>query len=202
MAKVIKRRSARGGDVMLMQGGGASLSSHLKRCEKRISFLNSREMLDIARQFFEGVAFLHENGVQHNDLKMDHVTMNDAGRVYIIDFSLATRNSSKESRVKDTKFDGDFIGTKGWTAPEVGRGKRYSAKRADVWAAGKVMRKFCEELVRIPGNEFVGGDVELLMGICERLMVKEPEERPRELESIVKEIEDYVSSNPTDAFGG
>ena len=60
--------------------------------------------------------------------------------VYIIDFSLATRSRDAS---ESCRLNGEFIGTEGWTAPEVGMGKPYDAAKADLWAAGKVILEFC-----------------------------------------------------------
>ena len=197
---LMQKCSVSGGYVMLLEGGGNSLDIHLKSFSHKI---NSRKMLDIALQYFEGVAFLHEKSIQHNDLKMKNVTMDDSGRVFVIDYGLATQKLSEVVGLGsvDTTLDGEFMGTRDWTAPEVGRGKPYSAKMADIWAAGNVMYKFCEELIGKEGAEFIGGDVDFLKGLCLRITEKSPDKRLR-LTTAIKEIEDYIAANPSDVFDG
>jgi serine/threonine protein kinase len=69
----------------------------------------------LARQFLEGVRFLHRHLVAHLDLKPDNIVVSARTRLRIIDFSVAVRVPRLESRIKG------YQGTKGWVAPEVER---------------------------------------------------------------------------------
>ncbi|KDQ07335.1 hypothetical protein BOTBODRAFT_90940, partial [Botryobasidium botryosum FD-172 SS1] len=91
-------------------------------------------------QLLEGVAFLHAHGVTHCDLKMDNIVVDlDTGRLFIIDYGLAARVNSEDELVSG------YVGTDGWTAPEIGEDdeqsvhRKYSAFRADAWACGRVL---------------------------------------------------------------
>src|SRR5262249_42391821 len=48
-----------------------------------------RAVLKMARELAEGLAYLHEAGVQHRDLKPSNVILSWQGRPIIVDFNLA-----------------------------------------------------------------------------------------------------------------
>jgi serine/threonine protein kinase len=100
-----------------------------------LSSLRTEQCYKLLRQLVEGLAFLHEHGVAHLDLKSPNIVIDTAlERLYIIDFGLAERVSGPE----DTVYG--FRGTKHWVAPEVEDGNyAYSAVRADLWAAGELI---------------------------------------------------------------
>src|SRR5690242_8169161 len=64
---------------------GADLSGLLRR----IGRLPEGKGLDIARQVCAGLAAAHERGVLHRDLKPANIMLDGAGKVRIMDFSLA-----------------------------------------------------------------------------------------------------------------
>ena len=104
------------GELILLENGGTSLEVYLKNRQ-----CGAGELLGIVRQYFEGVGFLHEIGIQHNDLKLSNVTVDPSGHVFIIDFGLATcrRKRHYSGSGRDSLLSGRFMGTEGWTAPEV-----------------------------------------------------------------------------------
>ncbi|KAH9048623.1 kinase-like domain-containing protein, partial [Lactarius deliciosus] len=91
-------------------------------------------------QFVEGVAYLHEHGVAHLDLKPGNVLVyarsgSLSPRLSIIDFGLSVFAESEEFLVEG------YRGTPSWAAPEVGEsGEKYSAILADRWSCGKVLK--------------------------------------------------------------
>jgi Protein kinase domain len=116
-------------------------------------------LFSIAKQLIEGIAFMHEQGVAHLDLKPENIIVDSStGRLSIIDYSVSQRVSGP-----DEMFAG-FAGTLGHVAPEVGQ-EPYSPIRADLWSCGNVLHILsnrCQQVIRI----------------CNRLMSKNPLERP------------------------
>ena len=90
----------------------------------------------LARQFLEGVRFMHHNLVAHLDLKPDNIVIGANTQLRIIDFSVSVRVPLLESRIKG------YQGTKGWVAPEVERNPDvgYQPILADLWSAGQVIQ--------------------------------------------------------------
>jgi serine/threonine protein kinase len=105
------------------------------------------ELASFPEQFLEAVAFLHERGVAHMDLKPGNVVVDGMDRdrpprILIIDFDLSIFVEGE-----DTMTEG-FCGTPPWIAPEVGMpNMKYSAILADRWACGRMV---CYLQERVP----------------------------------------------------
>ena len=97
---------------------------------------------------FLGVAFLHQHGVAHCDLKPRNVVVHTISesetlpRLFIIDLDLAQSVESEETMTQG------WCGTPPWIAPEFGSRdgpiQRYSPILADRWACGRMVKHFAE----------------------------------------------------------
>jgi serine/threonine protein kinase len=115
----------------------------------------------------DGLAFLHEHGVAHLDVKLGNLVYTDDFRLRIIDFDSAVRVESENDMVEG----GDYYGTPGWRAPEIHDRSAFSPIRADRWSCGKVLLCFVEN----------GGMVNLnteLERFAEQLVDDNPLHRP------------------------
>jgi hypothetical protein len=116
-----------------------------------------------------GVAYLHENGIAHLDLKFDNLLYDsNTGFLKIIDFGVSERVKDAEEEVEG------FRGTEGWTAPEVGQEhgptQRFSAIRADRWACGWILQSFFEAGCETEHRAYES--------LAEKLVVRDPRQRP------------------------
>jgi len=91
--------------------------------------LDLRQAQDIASQFLAGLEAIHRAGLVHRDVKPENIMITRAGRVVLMDFGLARRESSG---------GGTVSGTPGYMAPEQMAGLEVGA-RADVYSAGVVL---------------------------------------------------------------
>jgi len=105
-----------------------------------LGFTSSSVTLNLMNQLTSAVAFIHENGVAHLDLKPNNLLVSgtaDRPRLIMIDFDVSVFVNSP-----DTQIEG-FVGTPPWVAPEVGTehgpSQRYSPVRADLWACGQLL---------------------------------------------------------------
>ncbi|MBL8626285.1 MAG: serine/threonine-protein kinase [Myxococcales bacterium] len=94
------------------------------------------DALAIMIQVADAIAYAHGQGVLHRDLKPHNVFIGDGGRVWVLDFGLASLDEVGAR-------DGDpgprsRGGTPGYMAPEQRRGERQDA-RTDVWALGLLL---------------------------------------------------------------
>jgi serine/threonine-protein kinase len=82
------------------------------------------------REVAAAMAYCHEQGILHRDLKADNVFLLKDGRVKLIDFGIARAMGGT-----DLTAQGELVGTLGYLAPELFRGGQASSQ-ADVFAFG------------------------------------------------------------------
>jgi predicted Ser/Thr protein kinase len=103
---------------------GEDLSSLLRR----IGRLPEERAVEIARQICAGLSAAHERGVLHRDLKPANIMLDGAGRVRIMDFSLAAVGKVEDIRA----------GTPAYMAPEQLDGREVTV-RSDIYSLGLVL---------------------------------------------------------------
>ncbi|KAL7422323.1 hypothetical protein Q5752_002969 [Cryptotrichosporon argae] len=123
--------------------------------------LSEDETKAVARQVLDGLAYLHENGFLHRDLKAANLLVDLDGTVLIADFGVggdlndAASPATARTAVSVLAFEAtgttsrlgapgvrpqlgkrqSFVGTPSWMAPEIIAGAEYDAK-ADIWSLG------------------------------------------------------------------
>jgi len=159
-----------GGNVVSMPMAGSHLTS---------LYNPSTHLWPVAKQLFEAVDFMHQQGVAHLDLKPPNILLpTDGGRLSIIDFNRSVRIKGVEHM-----FHG-LVGTTGYIAPEVAAGQGpYSAIRADLWSCGKTLEELCS-LCR-PSR-----DRNALLEIAGELMNRDPTQRPM-MSDVLKRLAYY-----------
>ncbi|CCA76836.1 hypothetical protein PIIN_11812 [Serendipita indica DSM 11827] len=124
------------------------MPKHVRLREATHLLSTSSAVYSFQKQFLQGVAFMHANGVAHLDLKPDNVVVDfgkrsrdkDQGTLYIIDFGVAEMTVTTSTTMKD------LCGTYGWTAPDIQDGQTWSPILADRWACGKVLLYIGEQI--------------------------------------------------------
>ena len=111
-----------------------------------------REAVAIAEQVAEGLAFAHDNGVIHRDIKPGNIMLLPRGRVKIMDFGIA------RLKVSDVKTQaGTRLGTPRYMSPEqVGGGAL--DHRTDIFSLGIVLYEMLTG-----GQLFHGSDLTQVM---------------------------------------
>ncbi|HEX7054441.1 MAG TPA: serine/threonine-protein kinase [Burkholderiales bacterium] len=107
---------------------GTDLRSRLKS-----EPLPAAEAVEIARQVAEGLAYAHERGVVHRDIKPGNIMLNARGQAKIMDFGLA------RMRAADHKTStGMVLGTPRYMSPEQISGQPVD-HRSDIFSLGIVL---------------------------------------------------------------
>ena len=112
-----------------------------------------RELLRALATVARAVAYAHNRGVVHRDLKPDNVMVGAFGEVLVMDWGLARDLGQSEGEDRGLRHElvseqegpaaaltreGALIGTLGYMAPEQARGEDVDA-RADVFALGAIL---------------------------------------------------------------
>jgi serine/threonine protein kinase len=144
---------------------GESLAERLKR-EQRIPIPDARRILaDVA----DALAYAHEHGVVHRDVKPDNVMLDRAtGRAVVTDFGIA-RAAAGDSRLTVT---GVAVGTPAYMSPEQALGERELDGRSDIYSLGVV------------AYQMLAGETPFRASNTPAMLVKHLSETPRPLDSI------------------
>jgi serine/threonine protein kinase len=133
------------------------------------STLSVPMVTDFGRQLLEAVQFMHGQGVVHRDLKPENVVVDlHKHQLFIIDYDLAMFVDGQ----RDEMVCG-FVGTNGFTAPEVGDERYYSPIAADLWATGRVLGFLLSR-----SDDPKSPKLKLLQSISRRLLNDDPARRP------------------------
>ena len=105
------------------------------------------QALDIGAQIADGLAYAHERGVVHRDVKPANIMVERGGRAKIMDFGIARMRSS------DVKTQtGILLGSPKYMAPEqlLGRGVDH---RCDIFALGVVLYEMAAGVAPFSGDD-------------------------------------------------
>ena len=155
----------------------------MELCKETLKcYLNNNEFdfnkkLSIIKQIIKGLIFIHQNKIIHRDLKLTNIFVSLDNTIKIGDFGLATN-------IYDV--DNDEVGTYGYIAPEIFKGKKYSFN-SDLYSLGVIIlevfknfktnmeKVFC--LKDIKNKNFLNLDNENIKNIILSLLNENPEKR-------------------------
>jgi tetratricopeptide (TPR) repeat protein/tRNA A-37 threonylcarbamoyl transferase component Bud32 len=168
---------------------GESLRSRLTK-EKQLPV---EDAVQITREIADALAFAHEKGVVHRDVKPANVML-EAGHAVLADFGVAHAVAeAKEDRLTRT---GSSLGTPAYMSPEQAAGEQDLDGRSDQYALGCVL---FEMLAGHP--PFTGAQVE---AVVRQHLTEEPpsvtQARPAVNEEVVAVIKRALAKSPADRF--
>jgi eukaryotic-like serine/threonine-protein kinase len=170
--------------------------------------LEVREAIRLTLQVGRALAFAHERGLVHRDVKPQNVLLNEDGQAKVTDFGIA-----RSLDVQGVTQTGTVLGTSDYIAPEQARGQKVDPK-TDIYSLGVVLYELLSGEVPFSGDNFVAVamrhvndpvpsvldrrpdcPVRLALAV-QRAMSKDPEDRfesmgdfAAELEACLAEIE-------------
>jgi mitogen-activated protein kinase kinase kinase len=111
---------------------GGSVGSCLRKHGK----FEESVVRSLTRQTLDGLAYLHDKGILHRDLKADNILLDLDGTCKISDFGISKKTDDIYGNDSSNSMQGSVF----WMAPEViqSKGQGYSAK-VDIWSLGCVV---------------------------------------------------------------
>lgn len=163
------------------------------------AYVDSRGPLSVAqavgvmRRVLQGLGAVHLAGVVHRDLKPDNVLLDERGRPKLADFSLARHRDHRKITLAGT-----ILGTADYMSPEQFKGEAVD-HRADLYAAGAMLYQLVTgsppyqgrsslAVLKQHADSPIPDPAELipaagpLTGVIQRLMAKNPSDRPDDAE--------------------
>ncbi|MFL5612798.1 MAG: serine/threonine-protein kinase [Gemmatimonadaceae bacterium] len=126
--------------------------------------LPSDEVRRILRDVADALAYAHERGVVHRDIKPDNIIIaSQTARPMVTDFGIARAVSDGDSRLTAT---GMAIGTPAYMSPEQAAGERTIDGRSDLYSLG------------IVAYQMLAGEPPFVAGSTPAMLVKHISERP------------------------
>jgi eukaryotic-like serine/threonine-protein kinase len=187
---------------------------NLKELVVRKGRLDVREALEISLEVAHGLAFAHDNGLIHRDVKPQNVLLNGDGRAKVTDFGIA-----RTLDVDGMTQTGTVLGTSNYIAPEQASGNRVDA-HSDVYSLGAVLYELLAGEVPFPGESFVAvamkhvhepspnlldvrGDIPLRVAAAvDRALEKDPNQRFPTMDAFAAELEASLAELDRDDGGG
>src|SRR2546421_5654781 len=122
----------------------------LKQLVDRTGPLPVAAAVELALQVARALAFAHQQGLVHRDVKPQNVLLNDDGRAKVTDFGIARSLDVQQGMTQS----GTVMGTSDYIAPEQARGERVD-EQTDVYSLGVVLYELLTGEVPFPGDNFV-----------------------------------------------
>lgn len=101
----------------------------------------------IFNSVFDGVKYLHDEGILHRDLKPENILMNSDDDVVISDFGLGRNTNSQSRRLTRT---GTAMGTDVYMSPEQYDNSKNADERSDIYSLGKMIYEGFVGLLNTP----------------------------------------------------
>jgi serine/threonine protein kinase len=185
----------------------------LDRCLEPDRPLTLPQVLRIGKELAQGLAAAHAKGLIHRDIKPANIWLDtDSGRVKILDFGLA------RSQTDDVQLTASntIVGTPSYMAPEQARGETVDG-RCDLFSLGCVLYRLSTGKLPFAGNSTMAILLELathtprpvkevnpemplaLSQLIERLLAKDPKDRPSSAAQVVQALQQIEDDSPRNA---
>ena len=180
--------------------------------------LRMPEVLTILRDVARALAFAHDRGVVHRDIKPDNVLLS-AGSAAVTDFGIAKAITDARTPVAGGALTqgGISVGTPAYMAPEQAAGDPATDHRADIYAFGCLayellaghppfVEKSPHQLVAAhmtdaprPVREIRPDTPVALAELVMHCLAKDPDARPQQASDLVIALDDVTSGGSRDA---
>lgn len=183
---------------------GASLRTMINQRKR----LQPYEAAEIVRDAAEGLAYAHDRGVIHRDVKPSNLVLTEKGKTIVVDFGIALRVTSASLTAS-----GLALGTPAYMSPEQIEDRGHSVDhRTDVYSLGVTLYEALSgqkpfdgttqyEMLRaimfnraVPLWQLQPQLPVLICDIVERAMQKRPDERYQSMTIMIDELDRFIDS--------
>jgi eukaryotic-like serine/threonine-protein kinase len=142
----------------------------LKELVQRTGPLPARRAIELVAAVADGLAFAHEQGIVHRDVKPQNVLLNVDGEPKVTDFGIA-RSLEVEHGMTQT---GTVMGTSSYLSPEQANGQPVTPA-TDVYSLGVVLYELLTGEVPFPGDNAVAVAMKQLNEAPPSLLARRPD---------------------------
>lgn len=184
--------------VMELLSGG-HLDQRIERDRPTI-----KAAVEIIRDVAEGLAFAHNKGIVHRDIKPMNILFNSDGIPKLVDFGIAKLVQSQQSVVQTR--DGLSLGSPTYMSPEQATGSKHIDKRTDIYALGITFYKLLTGAVPFTGEvaavmaqhitqmplppQAINGEIsDALNAVVMKMLQKDPADRFQSLEEFIAALD-------------
>jgi serine/threonine-protein kinase len=147
--------------------------------------------VSLAHQIARALAFAHEHGLVHRDVKPQNVLLNGDGRAKVTDFGIA-RSLDVQHGMTQT---GTVLGTSDYIAPEQAQGQQVSVQ-TDVYSLGVVLYELLTGEVPFAGENFVAVAMRHINEAAPSVRERRPDVPPR----LDAALQRAMAKDPRDRF--
>jgi predicted Ser/Thr protein kinase len=165
--------------------------ANLKDLVRREGPLPVVEAVSLAHQVGRGLAFAHENGIVHRDVKPQNVLVDESGSPKVTDFGIARSLDPKDGLTET----GTLLGTSDYIAPEQASGRRVD-ERSDQYSLGVLLYELLAGEVPYPADSFMATAMRHMRDPVPSVRERRPDV-PVEVDAIVRRA---MAKDPRDRF--